>query len=281
MKVVARFGPCQTGVAINRYKKIMLAGWVFVWFVLGSVALSFAVFPTWWRAHAMRWRGWRGRHGRRVGPVAWMAIAGLVAMSLPVAMVWLWRGGRAGEAVAFDDAIAPADAQVAQLLEGERLVPPPPLPPEVFATVEVETLRPMLASADRRWDQMDVVFVQRLLRVFKLMKAQHGYDMALLEGYRSPERQAMLAARGPSVTSAGAWQSYHQYGLAADCAFYRDGKLVISERDPWAQRGYDLFGELAEQQGLTWGGRWKMRDLGHVEWRKEGVMRRGAEGHSL
>jgi len=97
------------------------------------------------------------------------------------------------------------------------------------------------------------------------MKERHGYDMALIEGWRSPERQAELATQGSAVTNAGAWQSYHQYGLAADCAFYRDGKLVISEKDPWAMRGYRLYGEIAQAAGLIWGGNWKMLDLGHVE----------------
>jgi hypothetical protein len=44
------------------------------------------------------------------------------------------------------------------------------------------------------------------------------------------------------VTNAKAFQSYHQFGLAADCAFLRDGKLVISEKDPWAMRGYQFYG---------------------------------------
>lgn len=104
------------------------------------------------------------------------------------------------------------------------------------------------------------------------MRDEHGYEMALLEGYRSPERQARLAALGSNVTQAGAYHSYHQYGLAADCAFYREGKLVISEKDPWAMRGYELYGQIAESAGLTWGGRWKMMDLGHVELRRAGVL---------
>jgi len=118
---------------------------------------------------------------------------------------------------------------------------------------------------------MDPDFVQRLLLVFKIMREQHGYEMALLEGWRSPERQVLLAQMGAHVTQAGAWQSWHQYGLAADCAFLRNGKLVISERDPWAARGYALYGEVAESVGLTWGGRWKLLDLGHVEWRRREV----------
>src|SRR4051812_12890526 len=130
----------------------------------------------------------------------------------------------------------------------------------------------MLVSASRNWTLMDQEYTQRLLLVFKIMKEQHGYDMAILEGYRSPERQNMLAGLGSSVTNAAAFQSWHQYGLAADCAFLRDGKLVISEKDPWAMRGYELYGQVAESVGLTWGGRWKMMDFGHTELRVPGVM---------
>ena len=125
----------------------------------------------------------------------------------------------------------------------------------------------------RNWGLLQPDFSQRLLLLFKIMKEKHGYDMALLEGYRSPGRQELLASMGASVTNARAFQSWHQYGLAADCAFLRDGKIVISEKDPWAMRGYQLYGEVAESLGLTWGGRWQMMDLGHTELRVRGVMK--------
>lgn len=165
------------------------------------------------------------------------------------------------------------DAQIAALLRGEQLVPPSDPPPLAFSTEEVVQVRPMLVHASRNWGLMHPEFSQRLLLAFKIMKEKHGYDMALLEGYRSPARQDQLAQLGGAVTNARAFQSWHQYGLAADCAFWRDGKLVISEKDPWAMRGYRLYGEVAEQLGLTWGGRWKMMDLGHTELRLRGVMR--------
>ncbi len=167
-----------------------------------------------------------------------------------------------------------ANTQVAALLQGEQLLPPVALPPLVFATQEVEALRPMLVSASRNWALLNPDFTQRLLTVFKIMKEKHGYDMAILEGYRSPERQNLLAGMGKSVTNAAAFQSWHQYGLAADCAFLRDGKLVISEKDPWVMRGYQLYGEVAESVGMTWGGRWKMMDFGHTELRVAGVMKK-------
>ena len=130
----------------------------------------------------------------------------------------------------------------------------------------------MLVDASRNWTQLQPEFSQRLLVVFKIMK-EHGYDMALLEGYRSPERQNLLAGMGSNVTNARAFQSYHQFGLAADCAFWRDGKLIISEKDPWAMQGYKLYGEVAESVGLTWGGRWTMMDFGHTELRVKGLIR--------
>ena len=132
----------------------------------------------------------------------------------------------------------------------------------------------MLVSASRNWSLLNAEYAQRLLLVFKIMKEKHGYEMALLEGYRSPDRQNMLAALGPSVSNARAFQSWHQYGLAADCAFLRNGKLIISEKDPWAMRGYQLYGEVAESVGMTWGGRWKMMDFGHTELRLAGVMQK-------
>jgi peptidoglycan L-alanyl-D-glutamate endopeptidase CwlK len=202
----------------------------------------------------------------------WTVIAALLIMLLPAAVAWMASsrtmvGG-------FDAPMREANQQVSALLQGEQLVPPPPLPPMLFMTPEVETVRPGLVTASRDWTLLEKDYSQRLLQAFRIMKERHGYDMALLEGYRSPERQDALAAQGSNVTNAKAFQSWHQYGLAADCAFLRDGKLVISERDPWAMRGYQLFGEVAESLGLTWGGRWKMMDFGHTELRVDGVRKK-------
>lgn len=187
--------------------------------------------------------------------------AGLVLLIPPVVAFSINPG------ILFEFGAAPRahDARIADLLRGERLAPPPPLAPAVFTTREVELFRPDALHASRDWSLLEPAFRQRLLLVIKMMREQHGYQVVLLEGYRSPARQDQLAARGTHVTGAAAYQSYHQYGLAADCAFYRDGKLVITERDPWAMKGYELFGDLAESVGLTWGGRWRMRDFGHVE----------------
>lgn len=163
------------------------------------------------------------------------------------------------------DDLAESSSMVAQLLRGERLTPPPPPPPEVFTTAEVRRLRPEIVTADRKWDQIDPDLQQRVLAIYEVMRRQYGYEMVLIEGYRSPQRQAELMAGG-KATRAGAWQSCHQYGLGVDSAPIRDGKLQWNMEDPWTRRGYFLYGELAEQAGLDWGGNWRsIKDYVHVE----------------
>lgn len=204
----------------------------------------------------------------RHGPLLGGALALIV---LPVALLLLFGNDR--RLAGFDEQIRPRNAVVASLLEGEQLVPPPSLPPEVFVTREVATVRPDLGGADRDWSRLDTGFGQTLLGIFRTM-ATLGYPMVLIEGYRSPERQSFLQSQGPDVTNAGAFQSYHQFGLAADCAFFRDGHLVISAYDPWVLEGYRRFGETAEAAGLSWGGRWTLRDFGHIEQHQAGRPRK-------
>ena len=201
----------------------------------------------------------------------WLCIGGALLILLPPLVAVLAGSGPTG---GFEQVEREVNTQVVEILAGEQLVPPPALPPMAFLTVEVQQARPMLVSASRDWALLNPDYARRLLTAFKIMKDEHGYDMAILEGYRSPERQNKLAGMGSSVTNAAAWQSWHQYGLAADCAFLRNGKIVITEKDPWAMRGYQLYGQVAESVGLTWGGRWKMMDLGHTELRLPGVMKR-------
>jgi peptidoglycan LD-endopeptidase CwlK len=203
-----------------------------------------------------------------------ISIVALLILMLPVVTILLLRRDVALEG--FDaNQRQRSSVLIEELLRGERLIPPPAPPVEVFLAPEVEAAVPMAATADRKWSQLDPEFTQRMLAVFQVMKVEYGYEMVLIEGYRSPQRQNQLAAKGSHVTLATAGRSWHQYGLAADCAFLRNGKIVISERDPWAMRGYQLYGQVAKEAGLVWGGDWKsIKDLMHVELRRPGVMRR-------
>ena len=182
-----------------------------------------------------------------------------------------------------------SNPQILELLRGERLAPPPELPPDVFVSAEAEVaavsprlsasveLPVKLSSADRRWGQINADFQQRVLAVFQLMREQ-GYEMVLVEGYRSPERQAELSSRG-GVTNARAGQSCHQYGVAADAAIFRNGKLQWDMGEAWTREGYFRYGELARQAGLEWGGSWKsIKDYVHVELKDSCRRQRKAAG---
>lgn len=195
----------------------------------------------------------------------WLILVVAVALLLiPPTVIFVTRQTVVLEDFRGDD-LADSSSMVAQLLRGERLTPPPPPPPEVFTTAEVRRLRPEIVTADRKWDQIDPDLQQRVLAIYEVMRRQYGYEMVLIEGYRSPQRQAELMAGG-KATRAGAWQSCHQYGLGVDSAPIRDGKLQWDMEDPWTRRAYFLYGELAEQAGLDWGGNWRsIKDYVHVE----------------
>lgn len=205
------------------------------------------------------------------------------------------------------DYLKEVDPQIYALLDGQILSPPPEVEDALIeeaiiaassieaaqSSIQAQVFNPTaqelplqhvsgdLASADRKWQKMNPRYKQRLLMVFKIMQERHGYEMVLLEGYRSPERQNSLATNS-NITRAKGFQSYHQFGLAADIAFKRNNKVVISERDPWAMQGYKLYGEVAESVGLTWGGRWKsIQDYGHTEYRMAGLKKTAEMANQL
>jgi len=86
--------------------------------------------------------------------------------------------------------------------------------------------------------------------------------VVVIETLRSPERQAYLFATGKTRTPD---RSRHLYGLAIDivpCAEY-NGKVT---KVAWDSPRWREIGELGEQHGLVWGGRWTtFPDLVHFE----------------
>lgn len=124
---------------------------------------------------------------------------------------------------------------------------------------------PEIATAvDRDWSKLDSGFRMRLESVVNRLR-QRGHHFVLVEGYRSPERQDSLFEQAVQVTSARAWQSRHQFGLAADLAPMQAGGIAMDTRDEMVLQAYQALGEEAEAAGLVWGGRWTLRDYGHVE----------------
>ncbi|GAA3931214.1 M15 family metallopeptidase [Luteimonas lutimaris] len=194
----------------------------------------------------------------------WILLAAVVLVCAPSLLI-LWSRQRVVFEGFHGQDMAESRTMIAQLLRGERLVPPPAPPPAVFRTREVLRLKPEIVTADRKWARLDPDLQQRVLAIYQVMRERHGIEMVLVEGYRSPERQAELR-RGGRATNAGAWASCHQYGLALDSAPLRDGKLQWNMSDPSTRDAYFLYGRLAQQAGLEWGGNWpSLRDYVHVE----------------
>ncbi|HEY9011873.1 MAG TPA: D-alanyl-D-alanine carboxypeptidase family protein [Devosia sp.] len=76
----------------------------------------------------------------------------------------------------------------------------------------------------------------------------------IFEAYRTPQRQAWLYAQGRTrpgdiVTKADAWQSYHQYGLAADFVLRIDGQWSWTSSGKWKNAWSDLHA-IAKKEGL-------------------------------
>jgi len=86
--------------------------------------------------------------------------------------------------------------------------------------------------------------------------AAAGLPLLLFEGGRAPQRQQELFAQGRvpgcgtfghHVTNAKPWQSFHQYGLAADYVFFVNGAWTWDEPTPGAWARYTA---IASQVGL-------------------------------
>lgn len=117
--------------------------------------------------------------------------------------------------------------------------------------------------------------------------APSGTEVVILETIRTPERQDWLFASGrtrpgPIVTGvrgnspAANHVAKRGAGRAFDFAFRAPGLGLWDESHPW-----ELAGVVGEYLGMRWGGRWKSRDLGHLEWPPaplQQVIRRGARG---
>lgn len=114
------------------------------------------------------------------------------------------------------------------------------------------TLHPYLAAR-----------VEQILVLWRA-EAEPGDSILLTESVRSLETQQRYYARGATKADGVRFFSFHQFnpGLAVDCLVLRAGKIVSSISDPAWQR----YGEIGEQEGLSWGGRWtRLRDGPHLE----------------
>ena len=103
---------------------------------------------------------------------------------------------------------------------------------------------------------------------FELMKESFTgeNEMIMVSGYRSKAQQKELYEL-PGVYAAPPGRSLHNYGYAFDIAFIRPDNTADYS---WWQ--FDEVSKLAKQEGLVWGGDWKVQDGPHFQfpttWRK-------------
>ena len=125
---------------------------------------------------------------------------------------------------------------------------------ELLKRLDVELLHPSLVNR-----VIDMLSSCRLV----------GFDYWAVSGFRSaPEQQALYeqgrSRPGNIVTSARAFQSAHNFGLAIDFAHDRDlarGGL----QDGWSPEEYEVLGVQARAHGLVWGGDLAFSDRPHVQ----------------
>lgn len=117
--------------------------------------------------------------------------------------------------------------------------------------------------SSRSLDDLDSRFRPFVDSFVEACKAQ-SLDILIYCTYRSNEEQDVLYAQGRTapggiVTNAKAGQSAHNYRLAFDGCPLLNGKPMWNEHlsgPHWA-----LYGEIAVQCGMEWGGNW----VGFVE----------------
>lgn len=97
-----------------------------------------------------------------------------------------------------------------------------------------------------------------------------GIDVLIYCTWRSPAEQAELFAQGrtkPGRKVTWTLNSPHNHvedgkpaSRAFDCVPMHGGKPAWNDRV-----AYEQIGKIGEKLGLTWGGRWKVRDMPHFE----------------
>jgi peptidoglycan L-alanyl-D-glutamate endopeptidase CwlK len=97
--------------------------------------------------------------------------------------------------------------------------------------------------------------VRNKVKAIQKQLDDEGIPMKVFEAFREPERQTHLYAKGRTtsgskVSNARAWQSYHQYGMAADFVRFENGRWNWNTATAQQRAQWDRFHEIAREKGL-------------------------------
>lgn len=118
-----------------------------------------------------------------------------------------------------------------------------------------------MANEDRRDTDISHLHPEARERFGAVLAALDTADLPfrIFEAYRTPQRQAYLYAQGRTrpgkiVTKARAWESYHQYGIAADFVLRIDNTWSWRSDGRWRNAWKDLhtIGRKNGLEPLSW-----------------------------
>ena len=116
---------------------------------------------------------------------------------------------------------------------------------------KIQTLHPLLRA--------------KASKFINAVEKQLGKQLKITDGLRTFAEQDKLYAKGRTsggskVTNAKGGQSYHNYGLAFDCYFTKNGSVDFSKGIT------PEVAKIGQDMGLEWGGKWtSIKDLPHFQ----------------
>ena len=125
----------------------------------------------------------------------------------------------------------------------------------------------------RKLTDLHPILQELALKLIRNCK-EMGISIVLTQTLRTFAEQDVIYAQGRTkpgriVTNARGGESYHNYGLAFDVAVKSKYGLTwdeLADTNDDLVADYHQVGEIAEELGLEWGGRWKFRDIPHYQY---------------
>lgn len=146
---------------------------------------------------------------------------------------------------------APAPAPAVPAPTPTPALAPAPAP-AVAATGEISA-----ASPDKRFTELSHLHpvVRKGVKAIQKKLDDENIPMRVFEALRSPQRQQSLYNQGRTtpgdrVTNAEAWESYHQYGMAADFVRFENNKWNWNDKTSQQRADWARFHEIARENGL-------------------------------